>query len=225
MAGQAGCASRSRTTDINLLNFGYYSDEWAVAVEPLHEDRPGRNGAEIGTSFARRLLSDHVVPGKVGLVPCAWGGSNLRRWTRRLEPARTEPADAYADDPHQILPNPGGPGDLYERAWRRARLALSSHPHAVLRGVLWHQGTGDGRQLVDATSYASRLRQFIADLRADFNISALPIVLGEQGEWVGNNSLVPIPYVDEIRQQTEEVVNTVPHCGLASARGLSHKGD
>lgn len=226
MAGQAMCASRSQTTDPRVLNFGYTSESWELAVEPLHHDRPGRNGAEIGTSFARALVERGLVAGKVGLVPCAFGGSSLARWTRRTAPARTAPEDEYAGDAAvSIRGNPGLPGDLYEHAWHRGRLALSAHPRAVLRGILLHHGSTDGAQLELAQAYGAGLRQLIADLRADFDSPEIPFVMGEQGAFVGIESVVPVPFVETIRAQTEAVAADDTFVEIVSSARLGHKGD
>eukprot|EP00913_Durusdinium_trenchii_P023466 g22044.t1 len=88
----------------------------------------------------------------IGLIPCAVGGTPLRRWVKG--------------------------GDLYENAVKRARIALKK---GTLRGVIWHQGESDSRSPETAGSYAKRLSKMIGDLRRDLNSPQLPFVAGELG--------------------------------------------
>jgi hypothetical protein len=91
---------------------------------------------------------------KIGLVPCAFGGAPLSRWEKQPADA---PEDAHADDAQTLPANPGVPGDLYARAWRRGLAALAAHPNAKLRGFLWHQGESDTVSEELAASYEQRL--------------------------------------------------------------------
>lgn len=128
----------------------------SASGDPLETiESGGAKGAGLGWSFARRLLDAGYVDGQVGLVPCAFGGSPLSRWEKKgaehpdevLEGADGQaaraPRDIYPGKSREIPPNPQAgqppeaPGDLYERAFRRAKLALEAHPNAVLRGFLW----------------------------------------------------------------------------------------
>eukprot|EP01051_Picozoa_sp_SAG22_P004906 SAG22_NODE_276_length_13167_cov_8.415825_11_plen_336_part_00 len=90
---------------------------WDVAREPLHIDPPVRDagikgkssypmgtGLGLGYSFARELLASGAVEGKIGLVPCAYGGSPLSRWER--QPGRV---DEWVGDAINIASNGAGP--------------------------------------------------------------------------------------------------------------------
>ncbi len=99
-------------------------------------------GSGLGPSFATALLSKNLIQGQIGLVPCAFGGSPLSRW-EKVEDEAAGPADQHAGDARGLPPNPGVPGDLYSRAWRRGLAALAAHPRATIRGFLWHQGESD----------------------------------------------------------------------------------
>ena len=125
--------------------------QWVVAREPMHA---GGRGIGPGIPFAREMRErDGTVT--VGLIPCAVGGSPLRRWVKG--------------------------GDLYEKAVRRARLAAEA---GVIQGVLWHQGESDSRNEENAASYQSRLTQMFRDLRLDLSRPELPIVVGQLGEFL-----------------------------------------
>jgi acetyl esterase/lipase len=129
--------------------------QWEVARDPLHQ-KDGRiePGVGPGLSFALAMLeSDTNIT--IGLVPCAVGGSPLRRWVKG--------------------------GDLYEKAVSRARLAAKA---GVIKGVLWHQGESDSDKQQNAETYEARLTQTFKDLRADLDLPGLPIVVGQLGEFL-----------------------------------------
>jgi hypothetical protein len=135
MAGRGALpppASLPPTPDI--LCFDYDTDRWGVATEPLHNDGPVRGGGGtvgggIAWSFAHELLDRGLVAGRVGLVPCAFGGSPLSRWVKDREDDTLEGQDIPGN-------SDAAGGDLYARCARRARQALAAHPGAVLRGCL-----------------------------------------------------------------------------------------
>ena len=125
--------------------------QWVVAVEPIYT---GGNGFGPGTFFAQAMLA--AEPGtKVGLIPCAVGGTPLSRWVKG--------------------------GDLYENAIRRAKAASAA---GVLAGVLWHQGESDSMDAALANSYEARVTQMFADLRTDLGAPSLPIVVGQLGDFL-----------------------------------------
>jgi hypothetical protein len=126
--------------------------QWVVAKDPLHP-KIGHidSGIGPGMSFAEEMLkADSNVT--IGLVPCAVGGTPLRRWVKG--------------------------GDLYENAVSLAKVAAKS---GVLKGVLWHQGESDTDKKENAESYKARLTQMFRDLRSDLNVPDLPIVVGQLG--------------------------------------------
>jgi len=128
---------------------------WVPARDPLHV-KIGRvePGVGPGLSFAETLLQDEPTA-SIGLVPCAVGGSPLKRWTKD--------------------------GDLYEQALARAQTASAT---GTLEGVLWHQGETDSDKKDAAESYEARLTRMFADLRHDLGRPDLPIVVGQLGEFV-----------------------------------------
>lgn len=120
-------------------------------------------GLGLGYSFARELLASGGVDGPIGLVPCAYGGSPLSRWER--QPGLV---DEWVGNAINIVGNGDNAvdGDLYARMIRRTRLALE-RPKCVLRGVLWHQGESDTRDISLAKSYGARLKTLIGNIRED----------------------------------------------------------
>lgn len=112
-----------------------------------------------GVSFAEALLE--ADPGKpVYLVSNARGGTSIHEWVKGTE--------------------------YYNEAVRRTRAGMK---FGTLRGILWHQGETDYRQVLrQATpearaealeAYFKVFRQFITDLRGDLDAPAVPFVAGQ----------------------------------------------
>ena len=144
-----GLPSNENNPRILLLDT---NGQWVVAKDPLHPKIGSiDSGIGPGMSFAEQMIkADSNVT--IGLVPCAVGGTPLRRWVKG--------------------------GDLYENAISLAKVAAKS---GVLKGVLWHQGESDSDQKENAESYQARLTQMFQDLRTDLNTPDLPVVVGQLG--------------------------------------------
>jgi hypothetical protein len=169
--------------------------QWVVAKEPLHP-QVGRIlcGRGPGLSFALEMLKAEPMA-TIGLVPCAVGGTPLRRWVKG--------------------------GDLYEKAVERARLAARA---GVLKGVLWHQGESDTTEQQNAESFEARLSRMFGDLRAELATPRLPIVVGQLGDFLALTP-EKNPYFETVRKAIRHVSETVPNVGYADAAGLKDKGD
>lgn len=154
MAGRGALDAIAPADNPRILALGA-DGHWTVARDPLH-GKVGRTepGVGPGLSFAQAMLkSDPTIT--IGLVPCAVGGTPLKRWVKG--------------------------GDLYEQAVARARVASVD---GVLAGVLWHQGETDSDKQPWADTYEARLTRMIADLRADLGRPDLPVVVGQLGEFL-----------------------------------------
>lgn len=157
LTGQSNMAGRGPLDAVDPIRHPdilvYREDGWAEAHEPLHTDKPTA-GAGLAMSFAELLL-EHFPGARIGLVPCAEGGSPLSRWMPKC--------------------------DLSERALALTRAALE---HGELRGILWHQGESDSGNKSDAMSYAARLAKVIAHLREQLSAPAVPFLSGELGSFM-----------------------------------------
>lgn len=150
--GTNGMATQETSPRILMLNT---NGQWVIAKDPLHP-KNGRiePGVGPGMTFAKAMIkTDPNVT--IGLVPCAVGGTPLRRWVHG--------------------------GDLYEDAVKRAKLAAQS---GTLSGMLWHQGESDSDKKGDADSYEARLAQMFKDFRTDVGAPNLPIVVGQLGNFL-----------------------------------------
>jgi len=179
MAGRDLALLEEQVEDAALLALDY-EGVWRVAKDPIHK-KTGRiePGVGPGIAFGRRLLAAKDN-GSIGLVPCAVGGSPLRRWERG--------------------------GDLYEEALERARHAMQ---YGRLKGVIWHQGETDSAKEAWARSYGARLGQMIADLREDLGEPELPVVVGQIGEFVGGEDFLFVEDVKKAIRDVSETVERV----------------
>jgi len=154
MAGRDTRTLASQTTNPRVLALTA-DGQWVIAKDPIHQ-KDGRTepGVGPGISFALAMLkSDPNVT--IGLVPCAVGGTPLKRWVKG--------------------------GDLYAHALERAKLAS---PSGVISGMLWLQGETDSDKQPWADTYEPRLATMIQDFRKDLGRPNLPIVVGQIGEFL-----------------------------------------
>lgn len=144
----------------------------------------------IGTGLGKTfgaVIADANPAAVIGLVPAAFGGSALDEWA---------------------------PGSKhYVNAVARAREAMK---RGRLAGILWHQGESDSAP-AKALSYAGRFLPFIAQLRADLDAHAVPVIVGEIGRFN--------PESEQINGALQRLPHLVPHCGFVSAEGLADQGD
>lgn len=130
---------------------------WVPARDPVHFDKPKVAGVGLCSEFARCVAAQEPAA-KIGLVPCAFGGTTLDQW------------------------KPGS--DLYTNAVARMRVALKS---GQLKGILWHQGEGDSGAAKVAT-YPARFAAMIAQLRKELDAPEVPVVIGEIGRFRPTNA-------------------------------------
>lgn len=159
MAGRGEVSREYRTQghpDVYMLN---KKMEWVPARHPLHFDKPQIAGVGLGLSFG--IAMAEAEPGKkIGLVPCAVGGTPIADWDRWVYDAVTG-----------IYP--------YENTMWRIREAMK---HGTVKGVLWHQGEGDTPP-EKAAVYLDKLGELISRVREVAHNDTLPFVAGELGRY------------------------------------------
>jgi hypothetical protein len=194
MAGRGEITHEDETPDPRVLCFTL-GNSWENAIEPITRDRKSGLGVGPGLAFGKRMAASNkdVV---IGLIPCAVGGTPLKRWVRG--------------------------GDLYSNTVYRARLAMKE---GTLKGVLWHQGESDSGTKTNADSYGERLGQMIQDLRADLQSPDLPVVVGQLGEFLYDRGPDKSPYAHVVNEALARLPEKVPHTACALSKGLTHKGD
>jgi len=115
MAGRGEVDSLSTPNNIRILMLNE-EDEWNIARDPLHFDKPKVAGVGPGLAFAQKMLSfekDKNV--RIGLIPCAVGGTSIDQWQ----------------------------DSLYDESVARLHIALQ---YGVIKGIIWHQGESDSSE-------------------------------------------------------------------------------
>jgi hypothetical protein len=160
LIGQSNMAGRGYLEEVGPIEnkdiFMFRNDKWVRAKEPLHTDKPDLAGIGLGMSFAEILQRKSGK--KIGLIPCAYGGTSLNAWQKG--------------------------GSLYANAAGETIKALKN---STLKGILWHQGENDAHSLDTAENYKERLLFFIHSLLSDISIPNPPIILGGLGDFLVHN--------------------------------------
>ncbi|MFN3192960.1 MAG: sialate O-acetylesterase [Aureliella sp.] len=197
MAGRGKVEPQDQEEDSRILVFDK-SNKWKIAVDPLHFDKPRIVGVGLARSFARDYLKSH--PGvRVGLIPCAVGGSPVRTWE---------------------------PGALHESTGAHpfddcvSRVGIASQAGS-LKGILWHQGEGDSNEK-NAPQYEAKLARLFDVLRSRFEMPNLPIVVGQMGVFRARPWGPHRTEVDRVHKRLSKLIH---RCEFVSSIGLTHKGD
>ena len=188
--------------DPGIINMHLRTGGWYMARHPLHligdpRTFKGHDNAGVGPglTFAQSLASADSKS-RIGLIPCAVGGSAISRWTKEKP--------------------------LYEKAVRRAKWALAAGPKdkTAIRGAIWLQGEADARE-GRIEVYSKLLSGMIGDLRSDLDIKDLPFVactIGEMREQAEMQEKMNLILLD--------LPNQTPNTACVDARDLkSHIGD
>jgi hypothetical protein len=138
-------------------------DAWYVARHPLHltgdaRTFAGADNAGVGPGLAFATAVAARAPTlRVGLIPCAVGGSPIAQWQRGAK--------------------------LYDNALRRAKLALAATApvQARIRGALWLQGEADATD-ERFPVHEEKLLGLVDALRADLSAPDLPFIACTIGE-------------------------------------------
>ena len=151
MAGRGKIALEDKVAvpRVLMLNKG---NEWVSAVDPIHFDKTIA-GVSLGRTFGIEMAKANPKV-KIGLIPCAVGGTPIRRWQQN--------------------------GDLYKAALKRAKIAQK---YGVIKGILWHQGESDSGEEETAKIYETQLHAMITAWRKDWDGENIPVVVGELGQF------------------------------------------
>lgn len=154
-------------------------------------------GVSPAESFAAAYRDDHPDAARIGLIPCAYGGSSIDRW-----------------QPGSIL---------YDNAVNCARLAQRT---SSIVAVLWHQGESDCRD-GRSRSYGKKVEAVLRSIRQDLGLEDVPLLIGELGEYLKNNARFSeeYPIVNEALRQTAEALpltGFVSAAGLTANDDMLH---
>jgi len=172
---------------------------WVRAKNPLHYDKP-EAAVGMGISFAHELSLKLGGNVKIGLVPCAAGGTTINQWL----------SNSY----FPVTGTTTGNYYLYDNLIKRAKKAAKS---GTIIGLLWHQGESDA---IDAyyPTYQNNLKTFFQKVRIDLKNPNLPIIAGELGRYLVSSSTYP--RWDSINNIINRLKITVPFYDVASSSEL-----
>ena len=161
---------------------------WRKMYVPVNGDRPTA-GINLAESFALRYWEEKQV--RVGLIPCADGGTCLDQW--------------------QV-------GSLlFDHTCYMASLAQRT---STIAAVLWHQGESDcGEDRYP--HYLEKLTVIMDAFRKKLNLYDVPFLLGGLGEYLVNygNGEKGRNYV-HINEALRRYAATTPMTGYVSSEGL-----
>jgi hypothetical protein len=196
MAGRGTIEAQDTITDPNVFMLNK-AGEWVPAKSPLHFDKSFA-GTGLGLTFGKIMAEKSKR--KIGLIPCAVGGTSISMWM----------PGAY-DKITTTHP--------YDDAIRRTKIALQ---HGRLKGILWHQGEGDASK-EKASRYEQRFNSLMLHLQNDLSvdISSISVVVGELGQFYCKRNSEG----KEINLVLKHLAETHKNRALVSSKGLVHKGD
>lgn len=174
------------------------TNQWALAREPLHYYEPARTGLDCGLSFAKEMLLLNQDSIRIGLIPCAVGGSSAEHW--------------LYDSLYRGV-------RLYTNFERKVGIAKKD---GEIKGILWHQGESNANA-ASLSSYSMILDSLFLKMRQTCGHADLPILMGELARFLSWNQFhgFHIPVNELLLKKTRES----PHLFLVSSEDLESKGD
>lgn len=192
--GVTDAASQPNSPKIWAIN---RQNEWKIAADPLHQDKPAVVGVGPGLTFAQEIIKKHSGH-PIGLIPCAVGGSGIDDWQPG---AKHEQTGIYA----------------YDEMLARVKEAQK---RGTIKGIIWHQGESDSSP-EKKVAYAAKLADFFKRLRRDTHTENVPVVVGTLGDFYVTKN----PDAAVINQIIVDYAKGNQLVYMASASGLVHKGD
>ena len=167
MIGQSNMAGRGAIGEIapvdNVDCFMLRMGRWQKMSEPVNPDRPlygieFPSGVSLATYFADEYQKSKNV--KVGLIPCADGGTSILQW-----------------QPGEIL---------FDHAVAMSELAGRT---SELTAILWHQGESDCIKQDDTriSIYKEKLINVILSMRKALGNENIPFLIGELSEHLADD--------------------------------------
>jgi hypothetical protein len=136
---------------------------------------------------------------RVGLIPCAKGGSSINQW--------------FKDSLHRATNS-----YPYNEMIGRAKKAMKE---GTLKGILWHQGESDTGTERGVDRYAESFNAMLDSLKADLEIESVPVVIGEIGYFFYQKA----PLARDLNKVLDEIADENDCISLVSVENLHHKGD
>lgn len=168
--------------------------KWEPATDPLHFDKSAA-GVGPGLAFGKQM-AEASPQVRIGLVPCAVGGTSIKVWVPGAEDkaTKTHPYD-----------------DMLKRIQEAQKAG-------VLKGIIWHQGEADRGS---AGQYPGWLTELIERLRKELNAPGVPFVASELTVFKPDGA----EGTKKFNEAVHSLVGKVKNYACVSAEGLEHKGD
>ena len=203
MIGQSNMAGRGDFGEVpeikNRLCKMLRNGRFQPMSEPINPDRAVFGEFHSGVGLAASFADEYAqhFEEKIGLIPCAEGGSRIAEW-----------------QPGEIL---------YDHAVMQARLAQRS---SEIIGILWHQGESDSDTMENVSLYRERFLTMLSALIKDLSLpSNIPVIIGELGDFVGSYTGMDLPYYQEINRTLNTLAEDFDNIAIASAEGLTCRAD
>ena len=202
LIGQSNMAGRGEFADVAPIKnencFMLRMGRWQQMSEPINTDRgifdtKPKCGVGLGASFADSVANTYGW--RVGLIPCADGGTKLAQWA---------PGEILFD--HAVM--------MTKLAKRTSRLA----------GILWHQGESDCGSEERVAAYKEKFIEMITALRHELGAEELPLLIGELSEDLAekyNQEERP----KRLNAIFHEIARELPHTAVVSSAELTLKLD
>ena len=200
LIGQSNMAGRGIIGSVPPIDprgmmFMLRNGRWVPMSEPINPDRQifveKDTDYRSGISLAASFAESCAdrFGQKVGLIPCADGGTSVSEWQ----------------------PD----GVLFDHAVFQTRLAMRS---SELKGILWHQGESDSRDMADVSAYHDRFFAMLDELIARIGApESIPVVVGEVSELMAARW----PYVREMNRVLNGIASERENIGIAKQDGLT----
>ena len=203
LAGQSNMAGRANITPLDTVTYPniYCLNKnliWEKAKNPLHYDVPGIVGVGPGLNFAKGISEMFGDSIKIGLVPCAVGGTSIEQWLNNSVVNGTY---------------------LYSNLLNRANYSRKS---GKIVGVVWHQGEQNALPK-NYNNYKEKLKPFIRKLRLDLNNENLLFISGELGTFLDPATFQTFP--DSINLILHSLKKDLLDFDVVCSSGLTDKGD
>ena len=202
LIGQSNMAGRGEFADVapieNKQCYMLRMGRWQKMSEPINVDRyifngKYHSGVGLGASFADCVAN--TFNWRVGLIPCADGGTNISQWAE---------------------------GELlYDHAVQMTKLACRT---SRLSGILWHQGESDCGSDERVAAYRERFIKMITALRRDLGAEELPLLIGELSEQIDESWMVG-DGPKRMNAIFHEIAEALPHTAVVPSAGLTLKLD
>ncbi|KAF0818151.1 Acetylxylan esterase related enzyme [Bacillus sp. ZZV12-4809] len=198
LIGQSNMAGRGFLEDVpSIINENIHmlrNGRWQMMAEPINVDRHVA-GVGPAASFAEAWTEGH--PGeRIGLIPCAEGGSSIDEWAIN--------------------------GVLTRHAISEAKFAIET---SELVGILWHQGESDSYGERYKT-YEAKLLSLFKHFREELNVPDIPIIIGELGHYLGQSGFgKSAAEYKQINEILSKVAHSDKNCYVVTSKGLTANPD